>query len=676
MAYFSTIFSETILFSLYVFICLTLMKPRFPKRMCALIYSGVILCISGTVAALTIAGYGMAALTMLPLIAYLPFSICVYVLSSGGLFETASACSLGALSTLSIKTLKRTLPWLFPSISGPALDVTILLTIFILAVGIALYVFRHIRKSFYICTYTNKENKLLILIPVSTVFLMFFINFNSTSVPILITTLLMAVSFFVIISRLFSYMAKIEEANETERKLAESLALQRKSFEELLQSFESGRHYRHDMRHHLVALAGMARQNNSVEILEYIQKLYDTTELSTPSMYCKNPALNAVISEFVNRAKNIGCKIEHKIVIPEKIPFDIPDVCVIISNALENALHACEKCPEDTRRIKLTVDFSDECKFKVLVKNSCVDNVNIDSSGLPIISKHDGDHGIGIRSVKRTVEKYNGFVSCSCENGEFTFLAEIFVTLNIASQNDITSERHERSKALSAVVTTIICLIAVLNFSPTTASALSDTLSIDIKTISYGFGDNNFKANYSVFKYNQSVDLNRVTMTFLNEASEMFWKYAMQKYEGYVSSDSGYQIITNNTKYLSIKFYTTLNVGGSVDYSRCVTVEKNSGKVLELSDLFSKKRDFIAEISAEVLNQMKEQVEKGEANYFIPGGIWNDDECFKEISPDQNFYIDPDGRLVIVFEEYTVAPGSEGSPEFIMPDKIFRYMGY
>lgn len=28
--------------------------------------------------------------------------------------------------------------------------------------------------------------------------------------------------------------------------------------------------------------------------------------------------------------------------------------------------------------------------------------------------------------MKKTVEKYNGFVNCACENGEFVFCAEIF----------------------------------------------------------------------------------------------------------------------------------------------------------------------------------------------------------------------------------------------------------
>ena len=95
--------------------------------------------------------------------------------------------------------------------------------------------------------------------------------------------------------------------------------------------------------------------------------------------------------------------------------------------------------------------------------------------------------------------------------------------------------------------------------------------------------------------------------------------------------------------------------------------------MLALPDLFSEDYDYIGEISAAVLRQMEFRVQYMDARYFIPGGIWSDDECFKEISPDQQFYLNSYGKLVIVFDEYTVAPGSEGAPEFVMPDEIFRY---
>ncbi len=679
MAFFLTVLSEAAIFALYIFVCLALMKPRFSFSVRVLVYSLVILCSCGTVTAFALSGNVMIALTLLPLIAYLPFSVCVYILSEGGIFETAAACSVGALAALIVKTLKKTLTILFnalsPDIGGVVKDTVILIIVFALAAGEAFVVFRFVRKPFGVCASSDMKNRLLVLIPTVTMFLIIFINFNSTvSVAFSIMTLVIVAAFFVITARLFEYNARTIEATSTEKALSESLRLQRENFERIYQSVEAGRQYRHDMRHHFKVLSGMAQQNNSVEIQEYIEKLNMTAEFAALEMFCKNPAVNAVLSEYINRAKNIGCRIEHKIYIPEELPFEMPDVCIILSNALENAINACEKCPEDKRYIDLLADFSDDRKLKISVKNFCADIVEIGAEGLPVVEARTDGHGIGLRSVKKTVEKYNGFICCAYENGEFLFCAEIFRDPNGSpSNNQNTGRISKRSKAVSAVLTSLVCAVGLLNFSPATASALSEALSIDIKTISYGWGDNDLNIRYPEFGDDDSGKKNQAVKDFISEARGIFQQYALRKYEGYVAEDAGYRIHTNDRAYLSARFYATVNIGGSLEYSHCVTIDKQSGEVLALSDLFDENYDYIGEISAEVLRQMEFRVQYNDANYFIPGGIWSDDECFKEIPPDQEFYLNTGGQLVIVFDEYTVAPGSEGSPEFVMPNEIFRY---
>lgn len=674
----STFFSEAVIFSLYIFVCLTLMKPRFSLALRVLVYIGIVLCSCGAVTALSLNGKPMAALTLLPLIAYLPFSVCVYVLSEGGIFEAAAACSMGALSSLTVKLFKKILPLLYTFLSGTALDITVALTVPILAAGAGAVVFRYVRGSFGSSVRMAEKNRLLLVFPTVTLFLMIFNNFSSTlSSAVRIMTLLIAVSFFAIVSRLFVYSARIAEADAKEKKLSESLELQRRGFEQLSQSVDAGRLYRHDMRHHLKVLSGMAQQNNSVEIMEYIEELNKNAELSIPEAFCKNPAINAVLSEYINRAKKLGCRTKLRISVPEELPFELPDVCIILSNALENALNACEKCPEDKRYIDLLADLSDDCKLKISVKNSCADNVRLDEDGLPIVEAQKDGHGIGLRGVKKTVEKYNGFVCCACENGEFHFCAEMFRAPDVETKKgSIYDQSGKRSKALPAVLTALICAVGLLNFSPASASALSEVLSVNIKTLGYGWGDNGLSAIYPEFIGDNSDKPNQAAKDFIAEANDIFREYALQKYEGYTALDAGYRIYINDRTYLSARFFATLNAGGSAEFSRCVVVDKQRDKVLALADLFDEEYDYIAEISAEVLRQMEFRVQYQQASYFIPGDIWTDDECFKEISPEQEFFINEYGQLVIVFDEYTVAPGTEGSPEFVMPEGFFGYQRY
>ena len=47
---------------------------------------------------------------------------------------------------------------------------------------------------------------------------------------------------------------------------------------------------------------------------------------------------------------------------------------------------------------------------------------------------------------------------------------------------------------------------------------------------------------------------------------------------------------------------------------------------------------------------------------------------FVKIDPEQTFYINADSQLVIVFDEYAVAPGCMGIVEFAIPTDIIRDM--
>ncbi|HJD24581.1 MAG TPA: GHKL domain-containing protein [Firmicutes bacterium] len=167
-------------------------------------------------------------------------------------------------------------------------------------------------------------------------------------------------------------------------------------------------------------------------------------------------------------------------------------------------------------------------------------------------------------------------------------------------------------------------------------------------------------------------DMDQQIESYIATMREKFLWYVARKYDGYVAMDTDYQIVRNDDRLFTVCFETTINVGGSSQYSRYLTLDKQTGSLLELESLFQPGSDYIGIISRDILRQMTEQVENGEADYFIPGGIWSEDECFQEIGADQNFYINSDSRLVIGFDEYEVAPGSMGRPEFVIPTDILQ----
>ncbi len=90
-----------------------------------------------------------------------------------------------------------------------------------------------------------------------------------------------------------------------------------------------------------------------------------------------------------------------------------------------------------------------------------------------------------------------------------------------------------------------------------------------------------------------------------------------------------------------------------MEYSRSIVLDRKTGQILKLADLFQPEENYVFPISREIEAQMAERMNA-------------DEECFRPIDSDQSFYINAGGKLVIVFAAYEIAPGYVGTPEFII----------
>ena len=94
-----------------------------------------------------------------------------------------------------------------------------------------------------------------------------------------------------------------------------------------------------------------------------------------------------------------------------------------------------------------------------------------------------------------------------------------------------------------------------------------------------------------------------------------------------------------------------------------------AGQLLTLPGLFKDDADYVSVISEYITSEMKRLNAEENGMFFIDGEE-NDFDGFKEIKPDQNFYINENGNIVICFDKYEVAAGAQGSPEFEIPNDL------
>ena len=143
----------------------------------------------------------------------------------------------------------------------------------------------------------------------------------------------------------------------------------------------------------------------------------------------------------------------------------------------------------------------------------------------------------------------------------------------------------------------------------------------------------------------------------------------MTRQGGVYGLDITYYVVTDTDSWFTLLVSTTETTAGGVETLHYYNLDKKSGQYVQLADLFLPETDYITEISEDIKLQMAEQMKANEnvvynLNCEVP------EDNFEHIAADQNFYINQDGKLVIVFDEYEVAPGFMGCPEFIIDEKI------
>lgn len=603
--------------------------------------------------------------TLLPISLYLPAILCLHLLSKNHFFSTALVWMLALLCSQLLAALRKLL---IHFAIGPAMEWLCALSLLAAAGFILLLVHRFLCKPFraYAREQTGGWAPLLFLPTMLLILHSYFLS-STTDPTVTLLLLFTALSAFLVLSRLIASLA----AERRSREARQQMEALRRDYELLRKKLELGRSYRHDMRHHINVLSTLLQQGDAENAQHYVNQWQSQLAGAEAETWCRNAAVNAVLSVYLTRARESGCTLDTKIFLPGEMPFEEMDLCVVLANALENAIYACEKLPEGApRQLRISASLASGRSLAVSVENSCSEHLEFDGNGFPIVPYREG-HGQGLRSIAAVAEKYHGMFQCVCEDGVFTLRV---VLLDTASQPQTPSRTGE-------VLLAGLLFCFLINATPTLAQALesipvlgSVVRVVDLRTYTWNWGGTGETVQTPVLEGDPgAVDaLDAEMEELIQEMKEQFRWYAARKYQGYAAEDISYEVIRDDSALFTLCFHAVINMGGSVDYSRYLTLDKETGKVLELPDLFQLEANYVFPISREIRAQMEEQNNAGKAAFFLPGGIWSDEECFKSIAIDQNFYINDENQLVIVFDEYEVAPGSMGTPEFVIPTELLN----
>ena len=137
--------------------------------------------------------------------------------------------------------------------------------------------------------------------------------------------------------------------------------------------------------------------------------------------------------------------------------------------------------------------------------------------------------------------------------------------------------------------------------------------------------------------------------------------------DGYFNLDVTWKVVTNTDRWFTLQVTTDRVLASGSHQEQHFHIDVPTGEEKTLSDLFPADYDYVTAISQELKDQMAQRMsDNPNEAYWLEGvsqlGSW----YFDAIDPEQDFYFNEDGKLVIPFGKYEVGPGSTGSPEFTL----------
>lgn len=206
------------------------------------------------------------------------------------------------------------------------------------------------------------------------------------------------------------------------------LEMDKKTQKALYESIENGlekqRELSHEYKNHIVCIYTMLEQKNYDGAKEYLKRISGIMSHGMDKINTNHPVANAIINAKYQEAVEKGIVVVCKINDLSGITMEDSDIVLILSNILNNAIEACEKCAgKKFLKFKFVME---KGNLIISIKNS-YNGIIIKKGGYFQTTKNNKNraHGIGLSNTIKTIEKYKGFYNISYDDNEFHVFIDI-----------------------------------------------------------------------------------------------------------------------------------------------------------------------------------------------------------------------------------------------------------
>ena len=181
----------------------------------------------------------------------------------------------------------------------------------------------------------------------------------------------------------------------------------------------------HDYKNHFLTIGSMT---DSDEIKEYINGLLGEMSKLNNMGKTQNRLLDVILSKYISICEGKNIELEIDIVTDNLSIMNNNDISSLFNNLLDNATESAEKSEEKKVLVQITNIMNSYRKISVI--NSC-DVAPLSKNGELITTKKNKEaHGLGTKSIKKIVDKYDGELDWRFDENTKQFKFTILIPIN------------------------------------------------------------------------------------------------------------------------------------------------------------------------------------------------------------------------------------------------------
>lgn len=191
----------------------------------------------------------------------------------------------------------------------------------------------------------------------------------------------------------------------------QQLTLQIDYYKSLEKQHMEMRSMKHDLKNHIISLTGLLSGNHIDSAKNYLSEILNKTNLPENQIKTGNYAADAILNEKMNEAEPHRIHFDCCVKFPELKITDF-DLCVIMGNALDNAIEACNRMTSPSLHRFISVKSGIVKSYLILEFKNSIEDDNLKKS-------NTYTPGIGLGNIKAIVNKYDGIMDISIKPDMF-----------------------------------------------------------------------------------------------------------------------------------------------------------------------------------------------------------------------------------------------------------------